>query len=103
MGDVLASKYQVIRKLGFGTMSTVWFAGNLMGNREEFQVLETLGKANPPHPGYRHVSAALDIFQLHHPGGDHYFLVQRPMCMYLSNCQAGTWKRYIHHIDNSAP
>ncbi|KAG8408172.1 hypothetical protein J3459_018134 [Metarhizium acridum] len=93
IGDVLASRYQVIGKLGFGTTSTVWLARNLIthghvalkvytrdrGNQEEFQVLETLGKANPSHPGYRHVRAALDIFQLHRPGGDHYCLVQRPM------------------------
>lgn len=30
MGDVLASKYQVIWELGFGTASTVWLARNLM-------------------------------------------------------------------------
>lgn len=29
IGGVYASKYQVLRKLGFGTTSTVWFARNL--------------------------------------------------------------------------
>lgn len=29
IGDILASKYQVIGKLGFGTTSTVWLAREL--------------------------------------------------------------------------
>ena len=29
IGDVFASKYQVLGKLGFGTTSTVWLARNL--------------------------------------------------------------------------
>jgi hypothetical protein len=29
IGDVYASKYQVLGKLGFGTTSTVWLARNL--------------------------------------------------------------------------
>lgn len=95
IGEILASKYQVVGKLGFGTTSTVWLARNLQdsnnryvalkvytrdrGHEDEFQMLEAIGKTNPSHPGYRHVRTALDLFQLHRPGGDHSCLVQRPM------------------------
>jgi hypothetical protein len=30
IGDVYASKYQILGKLGFGTTSTVWLARNLL-------------------------------------------------------------------------
>ncbi|KAK7421589.1 hypothetical protein QQX98_002056 [Neonectria punicea] len=93
IGDVLASKYQVIGKLGFGSTSTVWLGQNLMthdhvalkvytrdqGSQDEFRFLDTIRKANPSHPGYPHVRTPLDIFELSRPGGDHYCLVQRPM------------------------
>ncbi|KAK0753564.1 kinase-like domain-containing protein [Schizothecium vesticola] len=49
------------------------------GGREEFQIYGHLSQANPSHPGYRHVRAALDIFSLPRTGGDHRCLVQKPM------------------------
>ncbi|KAK0655487.1 CMGC protein kinase [Cercophora newfieldiana] len=93
IGDVYASKYQIMGKLGFGTTSTVWLARNLEehlhvalkvctrdgGGREEFQIHRHVSQANPSHPGYRHVRAALDMFSLHRSGGDHRCLVQKPM------------------------
>ncbi|KAI1501505.1 CMGC protein kinase [Biscogniauxia marginata] len=93
VSTVYASKYHVLGKLGFGTTSTVWLARNLLehkhvalkvytrdgGDREEFEAYGNLSKANPSHPGYRHVRAALDTFVLKHRGGDHHCLVQKPM------------------------
>lgn len=47
--------------------------------KDEFEVYEHIGKANPSHPGYRHVRTALDTFELQHGGGSHHCLVQKPM------------------------
>ncbi|KAI0834278.1 kinase domain protein [Hypoxylon sp. FL0890] len=93
IGDVYASKYQVVGKLGFGSTSTVWLARNLQEHdhvalkiyargarrKDEFQVYKRLGAADRTHPGSRYVAAALDTFVLPRPGGDHYCLVQKPM------------------------
>ncbi|KAI1135858.1 kinase domain protein [Hypoxylon sp. FL0543] len=93
IGDVYASKYQVVGKLGFGSTSTVWLARNLLEHnhvalkiyargaryKDEFQVYERLSAANRTHPGSGHVAAALDTFVLPRPGGDHCCLVQKPM------------------------
>ncbi|KND89186.1 Serine/threonine-protein kinase SRPK [Tolypocladium ophioglossoides CBS 100239] len=96
IGDVVASnKYQVLGKLGFGSTSTVWLARNLQDRdyvalkvftrdhgetcKDEFRTYETIDKANPSHPGHRHVRTALDMFAVDSPGGHHQCLVQRPM------------------------
>ncbi|POR37663.1 Serine/threonine-protein kinase SRPK [Tolypocladium paradoxum] len=96
IGDVFASnKYQVLGKLGFGTTSTVWLARNLQEHdyvalkvftrhhgetcKAEFRTYETIDKANPSHPGHRHVRTALNMFTIDSPRGHHQCLVQRPM------------------------
>ncbi|KAF4633002.1 hypothetical protein G7Y89_g5128 [Cudoniella acicularis] len=94
IGDVYASKYQVLGKLGFGTTSTVWLARNLHdhnhvalkvfvqdgGDPEEFRIYGIISRASTSHPGYRHVRTALDTFSLQSPGGgEHHCLVQKPM------------------------
>jgi serine/threonine protein kinase len=48
-------------------------------DQEEFDVYQALSKGNPSHPGYPHVRAALDMFTIPRPGGDHKCLVQKPM------------------------
>ncbi|KAL2752046.1 hypothetical protein ACRALDRAFT_1058852 [Sodiomyces alcalophilus JCM 7366] len=92
IGDVYASKYQVLGKLGFGTTSTVWLALNLQERkyvalkvfrrgveRDEFEIYSHLDKANPSHPGHRHVWTALDAFELPCAQGNHHCLVLKPM------------------------
>ncbi|ROT35114.1 kinase domain-containing protein [Sodiomyces alkalinus F11] len=96
IGDLFASnKYQVVGKLGFGSTSTVWLARNLREQDyvtlkvfarefgqtclDEFRTYETIDKANPSHPGHRHVRTALETFAIDEPGGNHQCLVQRPM------------------------
>ncbi|KAK4099170.1 kinase domain-containing protein [Parathielavia hyrcaniae] len=96
IGDLFASnKYQAVGKLGFGSTSTVWLARNLQKHdfftlkifardygetcRDEFQIYEAIDKANPSHPGHRHVRTALEEFTIDRPGGDRQCLVQRPM------------------------
>ncbi|KAI1459204.1 kinase domain protein [Annulohypoxylon moriforme] len=94
IGDVYASKYQVLGKLGFGSTSTVWLAQNLQEHNHvalkiyargeesynnEFHMYERISAANRTHPGSRHFAAVLDTFVLPRPGGDHHCLVQKPM------------------------
>ncbi|POR38337.1 Uncharacterized protein TPAR_01454 [Tolypocladium paradoxum] len=92
IGDVFASKYQVLGKLGFGTTSTVWLARNLQEHKyvslkifrrgvdqNEVDIYAQLGKANPSHPGHHHVRTALDTFKLQRDEGNHHCLVQKPM------------------------
>jgi serine/threonine protein kinase len=47
--------------------------------RDEYQTYEAIDKANPSHPGHRHVRTALEMFTIDRPGGGHQCLVQRPM------------------------
>ncbi|KAF1948632.1 kinase domain-containing protein [Byssothecium circinans] len=96
IGSLFASdKYQVVGKLGFGSTSTVWLARNLQEHdyvilkiftrdhgetcRNEFRTNQAIDRANPSHPGHRHVRTALDTFIIDRPGGDHQCLVQTPM------------------------
>ncbi|KAF1841371.1 kinase domain-containing protein [Cucurbitaria berberidis CBS 394.84] len=88
IGDVFASKYQVVGKLGFGVSSTVCrhayatlkvFTREKGMHEEEYNIYQILGKGNASHPGYGHVRTALDIFTIPRQGGDHRCLVQKPM------------------------
>ncbi|KAJ5978574.1 hypothetical protein N7501_001916 [Penicillium viridicatum] len=93
IGDILASKYQVIGKLGFGTTSTVWLARELESRQyvtlkvykrggtgqREVQTYKALSQGDRLHPGYAHMRTALDIFTIPHQGNRHHCLVQKPM------------------------
>ncbi|KAI1382970.1 kinase domain protein [Hypoxylon trugodes] len=80
IGDVYASKYQVVGKLGFGSTSTVEHSHVALkvyarGTRheDEFRMYERLSA------GSRRVTTALDTFILPRPGGDHHCLVREPL------------------------
>ncbi|OJJ68258.1 hypothetical protein ASPBRDRAFT_77961 [Aspergillus brasiliensis CBS 101740] len=86
IGDIFASKYQVLGKLGYGSTSTVWLDQDLQfiytrdkSHTEEFNIYQHISQGNPSHTGYSYVRAALDTFIIPHPGGDHPCLVQQPM------------------------
>ncbi|KAF1919640.1 kinase domain-containing protein [Ampelomyces quisqualis] len=93
IGDVFASKYQVVGKLGFGATATVWLARDLQRHayttlkiftregmdEEEYDLYKILSNGNTSHPGYNHVRKALDMFIIPRQGGDHRCLVQNPM------------------------
>ncbi|OJI90078.1 hypothetical protein ASPTUDRAFT_25663 [Aspergillus tubingensis CBS 134.48] len=93
IGDVFASMYQVIGKLGFWLTSTAWLARDLEGHRyvtlkvytrdednaEEFRIYNRLKEHRSSHPGYAHVRTALDLFTIPRNGGNHHCLVQQPM------------------------
>lgn len=48
-------------------------------NQDEFEVYKLLNKGSSRHPGYPHVRTALDVFTVPRSGGDHHWLVQKPM------------------------
>ena len=101
IGDVFASKYQVVGKLGCGVTSTVWLSRDLEahthvtlkvytrdGNPEkEFQTYQLLAKGSTSHPGYAHIRSALETFTIPRLGGDHTCLVQKPMWESLLDLQ----------------
>lgn len=49
--------------------------------QHEFELYSLIGKANPSHPGHRHVRTALDMFELQGTEGNHHHqcLVLKPM------------------------
>ncbi|KAJ5188901.1 hypothetical protein N7491_005223 [Penicillium cf. griseofulvum] len=93
IGEVLASKYQVLGKLGFGTTSTVWLARDLEGRQyitlkvytmdgtgqREVQIYKALSRGDTSHPGYSHVRTALDAFTIPRQGNEYHCVVQKPM------------------------
>ncbi|KAF2819465.1 kinase domain-containing protein [Ophiobolus disseminans] len=93
IGDVVASKYQVVGKLGFGVTSTVWLARDLQFHAyatlkvftrdgmadNEHEIYRTFSQGSASHPGRGHVRTALDIFTIPRQGGYHRCLVQKPM------------------------
>uniref|UniRef100_A0A1Y1MTX1 non-specific serine/threonine protein kinase n=1 Tax=Photinus pyralis TaxID=7054 RepID=A0A1Y1MTX1_PHOPY len=96
IGDVYASNtYQILGKLGFGSTSTVWLARNLHDRgyfalkvfqrnhndtcKNEFQIYDSIEKANPSHPGHRHIRTAVDMFTIERQGQCYSCLVQPPM------------------------
>ncbi|CZT00295.1 probable dis1-suppressing protein kinase dsk1 [Rhynchosporium graminicola] len=93
IGQVYASKYQVVGKLGCGGASTVWLARDLHAHghvalkvytrnahsEEEFENYSRIRQGNQSHRGRHFVRTALETFKIPRPGGDHACLVQKPM------------------------
>ncbi|KAH0596537.1 hypothetical protein MHUMG1_05655 [Metarhizium humberi] len=96
IGDVCASNtYQVLGKLGFGSTSTIWLARNLHDRgyfalkvfkrnhddtcKNEFQMYDSIEKANPSHPGHGHVRTAVGMIAIERQGQSYQCLVQPPM------------------------
>ncbi|KAK1772447.1 Serine/threonine-protein kinase [Phialemonium atrogriseum] len=97
IGEVLASRYQVVGKLGYGTTSTVWLARDLTQHRHvavkvfirsaalgarvdhERNVYQRISSGSRSHPGRDAVRPLLDFFQLSGPDGEHQCLVHPPL------------------------
>ncbi|KRT81829.1 protein kinase, partial [Oryctes borbonicus] len=92
IGEILGSRYEVIRKLGFGHFSTVWLCKDKDTNtsnlytavkivkaaemfncvaQDEIKLLRCIKCADPSHPGYKHIIQMLDFFQEHSMNGYH--------------------------------
>ncbi|GBE87745.1 hypothetical protein SCP_1104220 [Sparassis crispa] len=97
IGDLFASRYQVVGKLGFGVTSTVWLARDLTGRRHvvlkifiraaslgselshELSAYQRLDRGPTSHLGRRAVRTLLDSFTISGPDGAHPCLVHPPL------------------------
>lgn len=97
IGDLFASRYQVVGKLGFGATSTVWLARDLSGRRHvalkifvrtaslgselsrELDAYRRLDQGPSSHLGRRAVRTLLDSFTISGPDGVHQCLVHPPL------------------------
>ncbi|KAJ8132004.1 hypothetical protein O1611_g1615 [Lasiodiplodia mahajangana] len=96
IGEVFASRYQVVGKLGFGLHSTVWLARDLnhvalkvylhsqsevLGNAgdNELAIYKRMAERASRHPGRGAVRALLDSFRITGPDGEHLCLVHPPL------------------------
>lgn len=90
IGDVLCdSRYKILRKLGYGSYSTVWLAKDrksgyvalkiLIANNDvpqnEIAIYEILSQSPVTHPGRAHVMTLRDMFEHRGPNGTHRCLV----------------------------
>ncbi|KAE8342708.1 hypothetical protein BDV24DRAFT_150294 [Aspergillus arachidicola] len=94
IGEVIASRYQVVSKLGYGTSSTVWLCRDLQSNgfvtlkvctrgqrpKHEISVSKHLENSNS-HPGKSLVRLVLDSFEITGPNGKHVCLTYQPLGM----------------------
>ncbi|KAK2855699.1 hypothetical protein FQN49_004934 [Arthroderma sp. PD_2] len=98
-GDVLANRYQILVKVGWGVSSTVWFARDMRGYRQEpesvvalkisnanspttdgeREVENQIAKADPSHRGHALFRTASECFEITSPEGRHICLAYEPM------------------------
>ncbi|XP_017212769.2 SRSF protein kinase 1a isoform X1 [Danio rerio] len=93
IGDLLNSKYHVIRKLGWGHFSTVWLAWDIQGKRfvamkvvksaehytetalDEIKLLRSVRNTDPDDPNREMVVQLLDDFKISGVNGTHVCMV----------------------------
>ncbi|KAJ5633975.1 hypothetical protein N7528_001817 [Penicillium herquei] len=101
IGEVFASRYQVVSKLGYGMSSTTWLCRDLCGHGfntlkicirdqqpvQEMTVSSHLKNANE-HSGKQLVRLIHDSFEIAGPHGKHTCLVYRPLGMSFTELQS---------------
>ncbi|KAJ7910655.1 kinase-like domain-containing protein [Mycena leptocephala] len=107
LGEVLASRYTVLRKLGWGVSSTVWLAHDAVARRHvavkilsgeracakysaatdmhELEFMQRLTARNPPYKHHNTVVHLLDHFASDSPNGQHTCLVMEPVALSAGN------------------
>ncbi|KAE9366610.1 kinase-like protein [Stipitochalara longipes BDJ] len=92
LGDVLDGRYQVFRKLGAGSQSTVWLARDKSSPERRLVAVKVFGAETSVteleldrflkptlHQGKQHLELSLDSFLIHGPNGDHFCKVLEPL------------------------
>lgn len=105
IGETMASKYQVIGKLGYGAHSTTWLcrdarqagfvaikvctreANQSQQNQRELWFYEHVSSLTSQHSGQSFIRGLLDTFTVKGPTGEHLCLVQQPMHMTIRELQ----------------
>ncbi|CAH1393905.1 unnamed protein product [Nezara viridula] len=93
LGDLYSSRYYVIKKLGWGHFSTVWFSWDLRGKRfvalkivksapqytesalDEIKLLNAVQVTDKHDPKRQRIVELLDHFKINGPNGDHICMV----------------------------
>lgn len=96
LGDVLNDRYQIFRKLGVGSQSTVWLARDSSAVQRHYVAVKVFGakigesETKPnfilrpiSHTGEKHVQVALDTFMVEGPNGRHLCIVLEPLDLSL--------------------
>lgn len=84
IGEILAGRYRVVHKLGYGTYSTVWLTHDMQeatytavkistadAPAREVEALNTLAESSPDHPNRSMIPIIQDQFELQGPNGRH--------------------------------
>ncbi|KAJ5223776.1 kinase domain-containing protein [Penicillium chermesinum] len=102
IGEVFASRYQVVSKLGYGMSSTAWLCRDLRSLDHGFRTLKICVRGKPPahemaisdhlkasddHSGKKLVRLVLDSFEVIGPHGKHTCLVYQPLGMSFTEFQ----------------
>ncbi|KAE9376111.1 putative CDK4/6 [Stipitochalara longipes BDJ] len=100
IGEIFQSRYQVLGKLGYGSVSTAWLCRDLIAHEyvalkvfvskhrqadNEEQVYTHLKSIKSNHPGVRGIRALRDQFQLPGNYGPHECLVHEPLGLTLKD------------------
>ncbi|EFE32740.1 protein kinase, putative [Trichophyton benhamiae CBS 112371] len=101
IGDVLASKYRIVAKLGFGSTSTIWLCRDVQSH--QYYTLKVCTRGRRPdreltasehlnnsgdHFGKKLVRLVLDSFELDGPHGKHTCLIYKPLGMSFTEFQS---------------
>ncbi|KAL2786919.1 hypothetical protein BJX66DRAFT_311954 [Aspergillus keveii] len=99
-GEVLANRYQILVKVGWGVSSTVWLARDMRGDesepesavalkisntnngsaaKEELEIEAHIAGTDPSHRGYPLFRTSLESFEIEGPEGTHLCLTYEPM------------------------
>ncbi|TPX24725.1 hypothetical protein DIZ76_010161 [Coccidioides immitis] len=98
-GEVLADRYQILVKVGWGVSSTVWLARDMRGGesepesvvalkitntnkssaKDELEIEAHIAGTDPSHRGYPLFRTSLDWFEVSSPEGAHLCLAYEPM------------------------
>jgi len=103
IGELLGNKYELVCKLGFGVLSTVWFARRVSlcnessfvalkicasleheGKAQEVAILQHIASVNGQHPGRQYIRLLEDTFSIMGPHGPHICMVFAPLRESLS-------------------
>jgi len=93
IGDILCSRFFILRKLGYGVSSTIWLSWDLVkkdvfalkimradgecedSQKIEMNMLRKIRNKNPAHIGYNNICHIIETFHHSDFNGDHYLFV----------------------------